>query len=834
MLNKNTLNIPILLLIIFIYQNGLSQNIKKDTVITQEPDSLYDNSISDEIKAQAKDSIVFYPNAKITVLYNKAEVETRGESGEAVKLTAGKIEMDEEKKIVTAMGIQDSLGNLKDTPIFTEGSNKMEAEKITYNIQTGKGKIWNAYTTENNLIVYGNEIKKDNKDILYLKNLKCIPCEYKDAQTYFVATKAKVIPNDKIVTGPLYLQIAGIPTPLFLPFGYFPNTKSSTSGFLMPFIGNSPTQGYFLKDGGFYWAISDRMDLFLRGDIYTNGSWGIRALSNYYFIYKAQGAVSFGYSEYYIGDKDIPQQSQKAKSYQIQWKHFQDTKLNPSIRFSADVNFNANRFNQYNAINTNQYLNNVFISNIAFSKTYKFGVISLNAMHSQNNSTHYAEMNLPQLTVNVNRFFPFNLSGNKTSNNVFTRLGISYVLESRVNIKGTDTTLFKQKTLHQRTSSGIKQTMPINTTFNLFKYITVTPGINLSMVSYPRSIKKFVDNNNILKTDTLNNWVHGFDFNTNVSVAFKVYTDVFFNKGKIKQLRYMLIPTFSYAYRPNIAKNFGYQKFYTDNTGREYSYSIFENSLYGGPSVGEQNILTFNFNNNIEMKTQHKTDSGKVFKKTTLLQNLGISGNYNFALDSFQLSTITFSARNKIWKFFDFLINATGDAYYYDKKNNRRYNKYLIEQEGKLLRWTSINLAINGAIGSGEIAQLKPQIPQYSNSAERGVNVPDLPWRLSCNYNLNINLANPNNKTITQTIFVGMDWTFTKYWKVGTSANYDIKSKKFAYSSIDLKRDLKCWEASIRWVPFGQFKSYMLSINLKHSMLSEFKIPRQRQWFDNL
>lgn len=809
-----------------------SQDLKKDSVYIQEPDSLYANDINEELKATAKDSIVFYPKKKRTILYKNAELETKQEAGVPIKLTAGIIELNEDTKIVTAKSMQDSSGKLIETPVFLEGENKMEAEKIAYNLQSNKGKIWNAFTTESNMMVYGNEIKKDEKDILYLKKLKCIPCEYKDAQTFFVATKAKVIPNDKIVTGPLYLQIAGIPTPLFLPFGYFPNTKSSTSGFLMPFIGNSPTQGYFLRDGGFYWAISEKIDLFLRGDIYTNGSWGLRALSNYYFIYKAQGSFSLGYSEYYLGDRDIPQQAQKTRSYQVQWKHFQDTKLNPGIRFSADVNFNANRFNQYNAINTSQYLNNVFLSNIAFSKTFKAAVISVNAMHSQNTQTHYAEMNLPQLTININRFFPFNLKGNKPAN-VFTRTGISYVLESKINVKGTDTTLFETKTFSSRINSGIRQSMPINTTFNLFKNMTITPGANLSLVSYPRSIRKEFQNN-VLKTDTIQQWTHAFDFNTNISASFKVFTDFYYKKGKISQLRYMLIPTFSYVYRPDIAKVWAYQKTYFDNNNKAYYYSVFENSLYGGPAIGKQNSLSFNFNNNIEYKLKVKTDTGITYSKKTLLQNLGIFGNYNFAADSFQLSTINFSARNKIWKYFDFLVNAIGDPYYYDKNSNKRYNQYLIEQNGKLLRWTNFNLAINGAIGADNLKQLKPQVPQYSNSAERGVVVPDLPWRISVNYNLSINLAHPNNKSITQTIFTGIDWNMTKFWKIAASANFDIKSKKFAYSSIDIKRDLKCWEASIRWVPFGQLRSYMFSINLKHSMLSAFKIPRQRQWFDNL
>lgn len=832
MVNKVARNISIVLWIIFVIP-AYSQNLNQDSIYHTEPDSLYDyHAFSEEIKAHARDSIVFYPSDRMTSMYQDAEVETRNETGDIIKLTAGYIEMNDAKNLIYAQGIIDSTGKWKHTPVFTEGNNKMEAEKIAYNIQTGKGKIWNAYTTESNMIVYGNEIKKDDKDILYLKNLRCIPCEYKDAHTYFVATRAKVIPDDKIVTGPLYLEIAGVPTPLFLPFGYFPNTKSSTSGFLMPFVGNSPTQGYFLRDGGFYWAISNQIDLFLRGDIYTNGSWAFRVLSNYYFIYKSQGTFSIGYSEYYLGDRDVPQQAQKTKSYQIQWKHFQDNKLNPSIRFSADVNYNANQFNRYNAINTGQYLNNVFMSNIAFSKTYSFGVMSLNATHSQNTQTHYAEMNLPQLTLNVNRFFPFNLKGDKSAN-VWTRLGISYVLETRVNIKGTDTTLFLQNTLKNRLQTGIKQTMPINTTFNIFKYMTITPGINLSMWSYPSVIKKSIQNN-LLKIDTIYQWTNGFDFNGNVSMNFKIYTDVIFKKGNVQQIRYMLIPTLSYVYRPDISTKWGYQQFYYDNTGKSYAYSIFENTLYGGPGIGKQNVMSFNLNNNVEAKMKFKTDSGNVFKKIVLLQNLGISGSYNFAADSFQLSNINFSARNKIWKFFDFLINATADPYYYDRENNRRQRIYRIEQEGKLWRWTNINLAINGAVGSGDIAQIKPQVPQYSNSAERGVSVPNLPWRISGNYNLSINMNNPQQKIIIQSIFIGVDWSVTKYWKVGTSANYDITNKKMAYSSMDIKRDLKCWEASIRWVPFGVFRSYMFSIQLKHAMLSEFKIPRQRQWFDNL
>ncbi len=807
----------------------VNAQIQDTTVI--KADTMIDNSIDDIVKANARDSIVYFPQSNVTIMYGKSNVEYQ-----TMKITAAIIEMDNQNKTLMAYGVKnDTTGKLMDTPIFSEGNTKMEAEKIAYNMESKKGKIWNAYTTESNMLVYGQEIKKDDKDVMYMKNLNCIPCDYKDAKTYFVATKAKIIPNDKIITGPMYLKIGNIPTPLFLPFGFFPNTKKSTSGFLMPFIGNSPTQGFFLKDGGMYLAINQKTDLFLRGDVYSNGSWGVRAINNYISLYRFRGSVMFGYSEYFTGDRDIPSQNHPQKSFNVQWKHFQDSKLNPGVRISADVNYNNNKFNKYNAINSGQYLNNVFMSNVSFSKTLPFGLVSVNAMHSQNSQNSYAEITLPQFALNVNRFFPFNLNGTKKPN-ILTKTGISYVLEAKNTLVGTDTTLFKTQTLEQRMRNGVRQTLPISTSFNILKNITVSPGANFSMVSYAKKINRYFDASNNLKTDTIQQFVNGFDMNFNTSVSFKVYTDFFFKKGKTQQIRYMLIPTFSYMYRPDIAKDLSYQKQYQDNVGHTYYYSIFETGIYGGPTIGKQNGVSFNFNNNIEAKVKTKTDTGFVYKKKTLLQNLGISGNYNFAADSFRLSYINFSARNKIWKFFDFLANATADPYYYDKTSNYRTSKYLYQQENKLARFTQMNFAVNGAFSSDILAAMNAtrQPPQYTNAAENGAAPTSLPWSLNFNYNININLMNPNQKQTTQTFNFSGSWSMTKFWKFGITSGYDFINKQLSYTSINIYRDLKCWEARIQWIPFGFRKSYSITINLKNSMFSEFKIPRQRQWFDNL
>lgn len=821
---------------------GFSQTltpVAKDTTYKVTVDTLTeeDESLDKQVIYNARDSIRYEAKDNKVFLFGDAYVEYG-----TMNLKAEFIEIDNSKNLVTAYGKVDSTGKKIGTPLFKDDSQEFNAEKMMYNLKTKKGKIFNVLTKQGDLLVFGNEIKKDSTDIVYMKNLKCYPCQFDDAKTAFRATKAKIIPDDKIVTGPMYLEISGVPTPLMLPFGYFPNSKKRHNGILLPFVGNSPNQGYFFKDGGFYWGISDKTDMIIHGDIYSNGSWGLRTTNDYNVLYKYNGAVNLGYSEFIIGDKDVPTQYSKQKSYNITWIHNQDNKNDPTVRFSANVNYINQKYNKFNSLNSGQYLANTFQSNINFTKSWRLSSLSINAMGSQNTITGLVDLSFPQLTFNVNRFFPFKRE-NAVRPNVFDKIGVNYLLEARNTLSGYDSILFRGD-IEKRMQYGIRHSLPISTNFNVAKYITVTPAVNLSSVMYTKTTRKeLLYATNMVKTDTVNGFVAGYDANFTTAVSTKFFMDYYYKSKRIKQIRHLLIPTVTYLYRPDFGKEqYGFWKqITTDTLGTKQYYSIFQNNIFGGPAQGEQNTLNFNLSNNIEAKVRQKTDTGYVYNKITLLQNASISGNYNFAADSFNLSNINVSARNKLFKFFDLVGNAVFDPYVYDTvlKRDRPYYQY--NETGKLARFTSANIAVNAAFSSNMVDAIKNarKPPNMTNGAERGaaqtpVTEGALPWNLNIFYNLGITQAYIGAKTkYTQSLNFSGSINVTKYWKIGATSGFDFTHKQLSYTSMNLYRDLKCWEARIDWVPFGFRKSYSLTINLKTSMLSDVKIPRQRQWFDN-
>lgn len=808
--------------------------VKVVTVDTLEEDEPLDKKII----YNARDSIRYEATGNKIYLFGEAYVEYGD-----MNLKAEFIEIDNDKNLVTAYGTTDSTGKKVGTPIFKDNTQEFNAEKIMYNLKTKKGKIFNVLTKQGDMLVFGNEIKKDSTDVIYMKNLKCIPCQYEDAKTAFRATKAKIIPDDKIVTGPMYLEISGVPTPLMLPFGYFPNSKRRHNGILLPFVGNSPGQGYFLKDGGFYWGINDKTDMVIRGDIYSNGSWGLRTTNDYNVLYKYVGAVNLGYSEFVIGDKDVPALYSKQKSYNINWSHTQDNRNNPSVRFGADVNYINQKYNKFNSLNSGQYLANTFQSNVNFTKSWRLSSLSLNAMGSQNTISGVVDLSFPQLTFNVNRFFPFKRE-NAVKPNVFDKIGVNYLLEARNTLTGYDSILFKGD-IEKKLKYGIRHSLPVSTNFNIAKYITVTPGVNLSSVMYTKSTRKeFLNTTNTLKTDTVNGFAAGYDANFTTAVSTKLFMDYMFKSKRLKQIRHLLIPTITYMYRPNFGEEqYGFwKKVIVDTLGTTQYYSVFQNNIFGGPAIGEQNTLNFNLNNNIEAKVRKKTDTGYVYNKATILQNLSASGFYNFAADSFNLSNINVSARNKLFKFFDLVGNAVFNPYVYDTLYKRDVARYQYNESGKLARFTSANIAVNAAFSSNVLEAIRNarKPPNMTNGAERGAEKTKtteegpLPWNLNVFYNLNITQQYIGAKMkYTQSLNFSGSVDVTKNWKIGATSGYDFTNKQLSYTSVNLYRDLKCWEARIDWIPFGFRKSYSLTINLKTSMLSDIKIPRQRQWFDN-
>ena len=773
---------------------------------------------------------------EIILLFGNGEV-----SYEGINLKAERIEIDYKNNLVYAHGLKDSTGKLSGTPVFKGEGENMECEEIIYNIKSKKGKIKNILTKQGELIIKGEQIKKDSNDIMYFKNISCIPCEFTDAKTQFKASRAKVIPNDKIITGPMYLSISGIPTPLALPFGYFPNSKkSSKSGLIIPTYGESPNLGFFLKDGGFYWAMSPKADLQIRGDIYSYGSWALKNFLNYDIRYKFKGNFNIGYSVFNTGEKEIPEGNPgsitQRKDFFIRWTHTQDPKSNPNSRFNGTINAGSNSFNQFNAQNTGQYLTNTFASNINYSKTFEFGNLSINARHSQNTQTKMVEMTLPEITFNVNRFFPFR-NENRIKQNFLDRLGMNYLLETKSILTQPDSLFFRPESIDS-TRTGIRHSLPISTNITLLRFITFTPSINLSAWNYFNYVTYRFDSLNNKTVKEKNYGIRSaFDGSFSGTVTTKIYGNYFFRGKKIKQIRHFIIPTVSLSYRPDLTgSNLGfYREVQKDTLGNIFRYSVFQDGIYGGPSSAKSALLNYNLNNNLEAKIRKKTDTGYVDRKIVLIQNFTISGGYDFLAKEFNMSLVTVNARTKIWKNIDLLMNGAFDPYSLNSNSQMRQNIFEWKANGKLARFTGGNIAVNTSISNAIFTPVKtsPQLTSNTEQKSTNENQSTMPWNVNVYYNLNYSrpaLA----ESITQTLNMSGDFYVTPKWRVGFTSGYDFVRKDLSYTSINIYRDLHCWEARFDWVPFGFRKRYAISINLKTSMLRDIRLPRVREWYDNL
>ena len=815
-----------------------NDSLPKDSLIRKSVDTLNANDVGEPLEHaivyNARDSIRYETKGQIIYLYGEAYV-----NYEKMNLKSEFIEIDNSKNTITAYGYKDSLGADAGTPVFKDGAQEILCRKMVYNLKTKKGKIYDIETKEGELLLLGSEVKKDSNNVVYMKDLKCIPCEFKDSRTIFRAKYAKVIPDDKIVTGPMYLEIGGVPTPLGLPFGFFPNTKKAHSGIILPEYGNYGPLGFGLKNAGYYWGINDKTDMTFYGDIYGNGSYGLRTINNYNVNYKYRGSLSLSFLQFNSGDKEIPISYNKRQDVSVNWQHAQDQKNNPSVRFSSNVNVTTSQFNKFNAINTGQYLNNTFQSNIVFSKTFKSSSLSINARHDQNSFTQIMNISFPELTFNVNRFYPFKKEG-RIKQNALDKIGISYLLEAKNTLSGNEKTIF-QGNIGDSIKYGVRHSLPISTNLTILKYFTLTPSINLSSVMYTKSTNKEFDYTlDTIVTSIQKDFKMGYDANFSTSLSTKLFMDYLFKSKHIRQIRHLLIPSLNYTYRPDFGEaQYGFWKDVISDTvtKRVVKYSVFENfnTLFGGPSIGKQNSVGINLNNNLEAKLRKKTDTGFVDKKIVLLQNLSFNANYNFAADSFKMTDISMSGRTKIFKIFDVIFSSTFDPYYYDEENKYRTKNFSIYENGKLARFINGNIAVSTSINSGTLESFKVKKTKPKNTASQ-TSTPissdqsqqsKLPWSLTISYNIRVNKEKSSALNQIQNLTLNGDISVTKYWKLGITSGYDFTTKNISYTRFNITRDLKCWQATIGWVPFGFSKSYSITINLKTSMLSDVvKIPR--------
>ncbi|NTW33785.1 MAG: LPS-assembly protein LptD, partial [Bacteroidetes bacterium] len=777
-------------------------NSKADT-IKSTSSKKSDFALTSKVEYKANDSINFNISEQKAYLYGGAEIKY-----EDIVLNAKYIEISFKNNQLFAKGIADSTGIVVGKPVFSQGEESFKCATLTYNFKTKKGIITDIITKEGDNYLHGNTVKKFPDKTINVKNGQYTTCDLDHPHYEIKFAKAHVIPEDKIVTGPAYLVIEDVPTPLALPFGFFPNKKGQKSGILIPSYGESANRGFYLENGGYYLGLGPNYDLAIRGDIYSRGSWATRVLSNYIKRYKFNGNINLGYAINIDGESGLPGYNQR-KDFFIKWVHNQDAKARPNSRFSANVNAGTSMYNTYNSTNTNDYLSNTFQSNISYSTVFneKYN-FSANLRHSQNSLTRNVTLNIPEITFSVNRFYPFRNESRVGKARWYDNISVSYSMNSVNNINTYDTLLFR-KDVFNKMQNGMKHYIPISSSNKILNFFNWTNSINYSERWYLQSVEKEWSNDTVLingnpvagyvKTDTLRGFKTERDFNFSSSLNTRLYGMYQFKKGKIVAIRHVLTPSVSFVYTPDFSnQKYGYYKYYSDNTSvKPIKYSIFENGIYGSPPSNRSGALNFSLTNNLEMKVRNKKDSVSGTSKVVLIDNFTISGGYDLTKDSLNWSKIIMSGRTKLFKHLDVLYGSAWDPYIVDSlgvnlnqfewKKNKRLFRHNSTDWSFSLDWSLRSREKKKDIKSSkaspeELAMIEATQDEYVDFNE--------PWNLNIYYTVRLsNIFNPaldkiERKTI-QTLSFNGDINISSKWKVGLRSGYDFEQKQFTYTSVN-------------------------------------------------
>lgn len=797
--------------------------------------------LSAEVVYSAEDSIVFDLNNQRIYLYGNANIDFEG-----IHMDAAYMEFSFTDNMIYARGTTDSLGNPAGKPHFSDGQQEMTAAEIAYNTKTKKGIIKEVRAQQGEGYIHMGVSKKHGNNEIHLQHGKYTTCDLDHPHYYFNLTKAIIIPDDKIVSGPVNLVVADIPTPLALPFGFFPNQKRESKGIVIPQYGESPALGFYLLNGGYYFPVGKkgRMDMQLLGDIYSRGSWGLKNITRYNTRYKYSGGLNLSYTDIKRSDPEYPDYS-NTKSFFIRWNHTQDPKANPYSRFNATVNFGTlNNFkNNFNTV-TSDYLSNTFQSNIAYNYSFpnKPFNLSANLKHNQNSLTGIVNFTLPELAFNVNRIYPFaKLNKQKTGTKKFYEyIGFIYSsnLKNDVTIQDSLLSLDNLDAIKSRMRNGMRQSASLSTTIKVLKqHFSLNPSVSITERWYLQTIKKYWDNDlQSVITDTVQGFARAGDYNAALSLTTKFF--VFYkSKGKKETtIRHVVTPNVNFAMHPDFSTAmYGY---YGAN-GTYSSYSPFDIGIYGQPPRGSSGNLSMNIINNIEMKYKPKRDTSGGYKKVVLIENFTINGSYNIYADSLNLSNINLSGRTRLWNNLGLVYSSSLDPYLY--KDGVITNNLMLNSHSGIGKFSFQSLAVTFGLKS---KKRKGSLPQSKlteddkNEVDRNSNLYvdfTIPWTLNLNYNIRTNLIRQSGKdsvAITQAVNFNGDILLTENWKVGFTSGYDFVNNKFTYTTIDIYRDLHCWEMRFNWIPFGTRKSYMIQINVKSSMLQDLKLMRRRSWYD--
>jgi len=785
-------------------------------------------------------------------LYNKAELYYTD-----ISIKAGYIRIDYKNNLAFAKGIIDSTGKYIQKPIFKQGSQESKQDSMLYNFKNKKAVIWGLSTEQEGVYITGIQSKKVNDSTHYIKRARFTTSKKAKPDYYIQTKKVKVVPGKKVVAGVSNLVIADVPTPLFLPFAYFPITKGRASGIIFPTWGQNNNQGYFLQNGGYYIAINDYVDLAIIGDIYTNGSSGLRLESNYAKRYRFNGNISIRTENLINSERGFPDFS-RANNFNIRWRHTQDSHASPNSRFSASVNFGSSQFfrQSLNELSTPLFLTNTFNSSISYGKKFvgtPFNMTSSITL-AQNTNTKQIDMSFPSLQVSMDRIYPF-APKIGIKKNAIQKIGMTYNLRADLKIRTNDSNFFK-KEMFNNAQAGAQHNVAANTNLKLFKYFTVSPGVSLKEVWYSDEINKRYDSiQKTIVTDTIGGFTSFTTYQTSLSLSTTLYGTYNFKKGRLKAIRHTFRPSISFNYRPDFGYYYKTFQASADPTDIQ-EFNPFQNGIYGGPSRGLSESIGISLNSTLEAKVIPKDSADAKPKKISILNNLNFSTNYNIAADSLKWSPVSMTAGTQLFnKKLNLNLSAILDPYAIDANGNK-FNKFNINNGGGLFRLTNANVTMNFALKSDMFSKDKSESnsnkqqndnffgTDINNSKKESENKQTgeskdiskvaklyqatVPWNFSLRYSLNYNNNRGQHEITSQSVQISGNMDLTPKFSVGISSGYDFKNKGITYTQLRFSRDLDSWKMTFNWVPLGNRSTYYFYIGVKSSVFSDLKWDKRK------
>ncbi len=843
------------------------------------------NLLTAPIVYQATDSIIM-SGTGIVEFFGKGDV-TYGE----MNIKADYLKFNTNTRIVDALGVADSTGDLQGKPVFTEGSSSFESNEMYYNLDSKKGFIKNVTTQEGEGFVTSKIAKKDENDVICMQHGRYTTCDHHDHPHFYISlSKAKVRPGKTTVSGPAHLVIEDVHLPLFIPFGFFPNTESFSSGVIIPTFGEESTRGYYLQGMGYYFYINDYVDFELSGDVYGNASWGIRGQSTYRKRYKYSGSFNLSYQNTKTSEKGLNDYAE-AKDFRVQWSHRKDSKSSPFSSFTAGVNYSTSSYDRNNVnnyYNPNSLAQTQTQSSITYSKVWPESPWSLNTSlrASQSKRDSSVTLGLPQLSLNMSRIYPFKRKNAVGSSKWYEKIGITYGANMNNTITTHEDEIF-DASLVKDWRNGISHDLSTSTSFNLLNTFTLSPSFSYRERWHAQSYRKaYNDSTQRLEmVDTVYGFHRNYDYSFSVGTSTKIYgffrPAKWFNKligNRVEALRHMMTPSVSLSYRPDFSEpKYGawdtYEYTRLGVNGYEVvenQYSIYDGTLYGGPSSGQSGSVSLSLGNTLEMKVLNTRDttSKSQFKKISILEALNFNSSYNMLADSLNWSNISMNARTKIMKGLSINLSASFDPYSYTFSNGRatRVSTSYWRSKGQIAHMTNMNMSTSYTFNNDTFKKKKsskeksdeeqdetppseemydefgnplgPRAMQGNKNdkgtefGEDGYAVFSIPWSLSVSYSLQRVRDRFNEKKIIYNLRTRQNLNFsasiqpTKKMSISLSSGYDFDAQKMSMTSINLTRDLHCWQLTAS-VSIGTFNAYNIGIRVNSSILRDLKYDKR-------